>query len=65
LQTTELNIVELDTSGNYRDRISHNKKKKIWYSDTLMKNLLNFENNKTEPGTPLKFVESGVKHQTQ
>ena len=27
LRTTELNIVELDTSGNYHDRTSHNKKK--------------------------------------
>jgi hypothetical protein len=48
LWTTELNIVELDISGNYRDRTSHNNKKKkknfIWYTDTLMKNLLNFEN---------------------
>ena len=24
LRTTELNIVELDTSGNYRDKTSHN-----------------------------------------
>ena len=40
-----LNIVELDTSGNYRDKTSHNKKKYfIWYIDILMKNLLNFEN---------------------
>jgi hypothetical protein len=44
LRTTELDIVELDTSGNYRDRTSHNKKNCIWYTDTLMKNLLNFEN---------------------
>jgi hypothetical protein len=27
IRTTELNIVELDTYGNYRDRTSHNKKK--------------------------------------
>jgi hypothetical protein len=27
LRTTELNIVELDTYGNYRDRTLHNKKK--------------------------------------
>ena len=26
LRTTELNIVELDTYGNYRDRTLHNKK---------------------------------------
>jgi hypothetical protein len=30
LRTTELNIVELDTSGNYRDRTSHNKKKTLF-----------------------------------
>jgi hypothetical protein len=43
LRTTELNTVELDTSGNYRDRTSHNKKTTLFG----------------------KFVESGVKHQTQ
>jgi Ni,Fe-hydrogenase I small subunit len=48
LRTTELNIVELDTSGNYRDRTSHNKKNFIWYTDTLMKNMLNFENELIE-----------------
>ena len=38
--------MELDTSGNYRDKTSHNNKNIyfIWYTDTLMKNLLNFEN---------------------
>jgi hypothetical protein len=49
MRTTEVNIVELDTSGNYGDRTSHNKKKYfIWYNDTLMKNLLNFENELIE-----------------
>ena len=48
LRTTDLNIVELDTSGNYRNRTSHNKKKIIWYTNTLMKNLLNFENELIE-----------------
>ena len=48
MRTTELNIVELDTSGNYRDRTSHNKKNIIWFTDTLMKNLLNFENELIE-----------------
>ena len=49
MRTTELNIVELDTSGNYRDRTSHNKQKNfMWYTDTLMKNLLNFENELIE-----------------
>ena len=39
LRTTELNIVELDTYGNYCDRTLHNKKKYfIWYTDILMKN---------------------------
>ena len=43
-------IVELDTYGNYRDRTLHNKKNIyfIWYTDTLMKNLLNFENELIE-----------------
>jgi hypothetical protein len=41
-------IVELDTSGDYHDRTSHNKKNFIWYTDTLMKNLLNSENELTE-----------------
>jgi hypothetical protein len=48
MRTTEINIVELDASGNYRDRTSHNKKKCIWYNDTLMKNLLNLENELIE-----------------
>jgi hypothetical protein len=30
LRTTELNIVELDTSGNYRDKTSHNKKQILY-----------------------------------
>ena len=30
MRTTELNIVELDTYGNYRDRTSHNKKKTLF-----------------------------------
>jgi hypothetical protein len=30
MRTTELNIVELDASGNYRDRTSHNKKKPVF-----------------------------------
>jgi hypothetical protein len=29
MRTTELDIVELDTSGNYRDRTSHNKQKTV------------------------------------
>jgi hypothetical protein len=63
LRTTELNIVELDTSGNYRDRTSHNKKSFIWPWFSLCTPFS--ATNKTDPGTPLKFVESGVKHQTQ
>jgi hypothetical protein len=44
-----LYIVELDRSGNYRDKTSHNEKKYfIWYIDILMKNLLNFENELIE-----------------
>jgi hypothetical protein len=30
MRTTELNIVELDTSGNYGDRTSHNKKNTLF-----------------------------------
>jgi hypothetical protein len=45
LRTTGLNIVELDTYSNYRDRTLYSKNIYfIWYTDTPMKNLLNFEN---------------------
>jgi hypothetical protein len=46
-------MVEQDTSGNYRDKASHNKQKCcIWYTDTLMNNLLNFENEFITPMAP-------------
>ena len=50
MRTTEINIVELDASGNYRDRTSHNKKKcymVYWYPNeefVLKINWLNIEN---------------------
>ena len=43
--TDNIFLLRVDTSGNYRYGTSHDKKNNfIWYNDTLMKNMLNFEN---------------------
>jgi hypothetical protein len=65
LRITELNIVELDSSGNYRDRTSHNKTIMIKFASDLWQ-VRGFLCALGFPPpiklTPLKFVESGVKH---